>query len=285
LLRGEWACGLGSHRELDLLSDYKGHFKVAKPKELVFLSHITEEKALADIVKDHIERDFIGLVDVFVSSDDRSIPIGEKWLADIESALKTAAAMIILCSNESVKRPWINFEAGAAWVREILIAPVCHTGMRPGGLPIPLQLLQGIEASNVHEWERLYRTIAGRLGSHTPPGRFSDLVAQVVEFEHDYGFIRQVRQSILALLAVRPEMRKLFAPGSKTTRAGGELPSHVIDQMRAPLDSLQGRGLLKYSLGSIAIMAVPGKSGTYMKIQVEIDPSYQQIAERVMAGV
>ena len=40
----------------------------------IFLSHLTVESRLADLLKMHLTHDFLGLVDVFVSSDRTSIP-------------------------------------------------------------------------------------------------------------------------------------------------------------------------------------------------------------------
>ncbi len=100
-------------------------------KPIVFISHITEEETIVGILKKHIENDFLGLIDVFVSSDKASIKVGDKWLNRIDEALKTAAIELILCSEDSVKRPWIHFEAGACWVKGIPVIPICHTGMRP----------------------------------------------------------------------------------------------------------------------------------------------------------
>ena len=109
---------------------------MAKP--VVFISHITEEAKLAALIKDHIQKAFIGMIDVFVSSDGSSIEPGTKWLAGISTNLQVAQAMLVLCSQASVKRPWINFEAGAAWVKNINTVPVCHTDMPRNGLPVPL---------------------------------------------------------------------------------------------------------------------------------------------------
>ena len=39
------------------------------PKPKLFVSHVSEEAPLAGILKEHISRDFLGLLDVFVSSD------------------------------------------------------------------------------------------------------------------------------------------------------------------------------------------------------------------------
>ena len=79
-----------------------------------------------------------------MSSDTDSISAGEEWLQSVAKALRECAVVVILCSPESVKRPWINFEAGAAWMRDIPLVPVCHLGLLPRDLPIPLSLRQGI---------------------------------------------------------------------------------------------------------------------------------------------
>jgi TIR domain len=76
----------------------------------VFISHITEEKDLAALLKERIDEDFLGKVECFVSSDTESILAGENWLISVEEALRDASVEIVLCSPASVKRPWINFE-------------------------------------------------------------------------------------------------------------------------------------------------------------------------------
>lgn len=49
-------------------------------EKLIFLSHITEEKELAKIIKDAIEDEFSGFVEVFVSSDGNTIKAGQNFL-------------------------------------------------------------------------------------------------------------------------------------------------------------------------------------------------------------
>jgi len=86
------------------------------PKPVVFISHITQETKLATLIQEHIEETFIGQIEVFVSSDGKSIQPGTRWLNTISANLQAAEVMLVLCSTSSIKRPWINFEAGAAWV-------------------------------------------------------------------------------------------------------------------------------------------------------------------------
>lgn len=154
-------------------------------KSNVFISHISEEEKLAKILKDHILNDFIGLVDVFVSSE--SIPAGNKWLEAIDEALKAAKVEIVLCSEVSVKSPWINFEVTAGWVKRIPVIPVCHTGMRPDDLPIPLKMFQAIEAKDRDGLRKVYDLLARELGSITPNADFDKMVKEIGAFEHEYS--------------------------------------------------------------------------------------------------
>ncbi len=140
-----------------------------------FVSHVTEEADLAGRLKIALRRDFLGFLDVFVSSDAESIAAGEEWLRSIEKALQESAILIVLCSPASVGRPWINFEAGAAWMRGIPLVPVCYAGLTPGDLPVPLSLRQGLVLDRPDGVQRLYTRIADILGCAVPPRSFEDL--------------------------------------------------------------------------------------------------------------
>jgi hypothetical protein len=152
----------------------------------VFISHIAEEKDLAVILKSRITTDFLGRVECYVSSDTESVLAGENWLTSIGQALSDASVEMILCSSLSVKRPWINFEAGAGWIRGIPIVPVCHSGMTPRTLPMPLTVLQAITASEPNDLRGLYATIANAHKSLIPEAPFEDLAGQVRAFEAKY---------------------------------------------------------------------------------------------------
>ena len=78
----------------------------------VFISHISEEAALASVLKSWIESAFLGQVECFVSSNDMTS--GELWFSRLGEELTDAMVMLVLCSKNSVSMPWINFEAGQA---------------------------------------------------------------------------------------------------------------------------------------------------------------------------
>jgi hypothetical protein len=152
----------------------------------IFISHIVEEAALARLIDKFIDRDFLGKIEVFVSSDTESISAGENWLTSIDQALREASIELVLCSRSSVNRPWINFEAGAGWMRQILVIPVCHSGLVPRGLPMPLAVLQAISASDPDGLERMYAAIAKVHGSRAPSVDFKPLADEIARFEAGY---------------------------------------------------------------------------------------------------
>ena len=152
----------------------------------VFLSHLTVESRLADIVRKHIASDFLGLVDLFVSSDVTSIPVGTQWFDTLVAALQTSEMHLVLCSPESISRPWIHYEAGAAGVRGVPTVPLCHSGLQHEQLPVPLSEAQGIQLSDPEGIRALYSAIATKLTSHVPTADFEVYAREVREFERQY---------------------------------------------------------------------------------------------------
>jgi hypothetical protein len=160
---------------------------VARQKTVIFVSHISEEAELAAILKLRIEKDFLSIVSVFVSSHSDSLRPGAKWLEQLDLELGKAAVMLILASPASVTRPWVNFEAGAGWSKNVPIVPLCHSGMVPSQLPLPLSLLQALQASGPAKLNDLYEVIADATGCSTPILDAPELSAEIMQFESAYG--------------------------------------------------------------------------------------------------
>jgi hypothetical protein len=251
-----------------------------KPK--VFVSHIAEEAGLAGLFRDRIARDFLGMVEVFVSSDSRSISVGDKWLNEIDSALKNAKAELLLCSRRSVARPWINFEAGAGWVRGIPIVPICHTGMRPVDLPVPLNMLQGITANVAEDLNRLYQLLARELGSQVPDVDFRDFANAVRLFEDEYGTICHVREAVAGISEQLPSLAAIFVPAPVHRKASGDIPEHTLNQIRKHLDRLQQMKMIVYSLGgNKLVFGTGGVGGNVVELNIEVTDGFYAIADRV----
>jgi len=148
-------------------------------KPVVFISHISEERDLAIGLKDLIEHAFAEALEVFVASDRRSIPPGGKWLDSITSALRLCEVEIILASPASTKRPWLLFEAGAGWVRDITVISLCHAGMTPAELPAALYSLQALRADEV---AAIWMKLASLIGVTVPETDFAPFLAAVAAY-------------------------------------------------------------------------------------------------------
>ena len=108
---------------------------------------------------------------VFLTADSRQMKAGENWLDRIESELREAKVVIVLLSHRSLARPWINFEAGAAWINGALLIPACAGGLTAKDLPKPYADLQAVCLDNDQQLYQLVRTTADALkvGLPAPP--------------------------------------------------------------------------------------------------------------------
>lgn len=129
-------------------------------KTKVFLSHIHEEEDVAQYLKEQIETNFLGTINVFVAGDYRSIEPGADWFTKIVDGIKESKIVLILVSSESATRPFINFEAGGAWLASKRVIPLCHSGMVPESLPEPMRRLQAINLCLPEKVKILFQQLA-----------------------------------------------------------------------------------------------------------------------------
>lgn len=158
----------------------------------IFISHITEESNIAEKIKEWIEGSFLGQVQVFVSTNINDAPVGDIWFSKIEAAMSKSAACIVLCSANSVNRPWINFESGAAWIKRIPVIPVTYGGITKENLPIPLLFFQAENAKNPDFSKKLIESVSKHLKfSHPPRINYNEMQTEVEEviraIFHGYG--------------------------------------------------------------------------------------------------
>lgn len=155
---------------------------MSKPR--IFISHIKEEAELARELKGFIENRFLKALDVFASSHEESIKLGDDWMNTIKSSLNESRLIIVLCSPVSIVRPWINFEAGAGWLKEVPVIPLCHSGLTPGKLPVPINSFQGGLVSNSDDIMKLFHRIADLLNIEPPDFRDNYFYKATKEFEN-----------------------------------------------------------------------------------------------------
>jgi hypothetical protein len=216
-------------------------------KKLVFISHITEESDLARILSEEIRSSFLGLFDTFVSSDGESLPAGGRWLDSIDAALTNSAIQISLCSPMSIKRPWINFEASASWIRRIPVVPLCHSGLSKSGLPIPLVMLQGADLENADDLRMVFSELAKLLGAaKTPEIEYASLIAKCKAFIEMYTYFNKIREAMYRSCNAEQQFNEFFFSGdvqSIPVAIQGYLFVHLVPA----LDELKGFGLVSYS--------------------------------------
>jgi hypothetical protein len=122
-----------------------------------------------------------------VSSDGTGIAVGNKWLDTVVERLRNADMYVVLCSQNSVDRPWINIELGAALSREKPIIPVCHTDLSADKLfRRPLSDYEAFNASDPEGLKGLFRVFKEALGSWMPTSEFEKIAEDIRNFEKRY---------------------------------------------------------------------------------------------------
>lgn len=140
----------------------------------IFISRINEHKEISKKLKELLESHFGEKIQVFDADDPNCIPFSADWFTTIKEGIQSCNLMIILCSPLSVKRPWINFEAGAATILGKSIGPICFAGQTAGNLPSPLNYIrsQAVDLTDHEKFKQyfdgLLNGVAHELKTETP---------------------------------------------------------------------------------------------------------------------
>lgn len=156
----------------------------------IFMSFIHEEEEQVRQVRFFIHSVLGNNVGSFMSSDRSIIYAGEDWMEKIFSELENAKVLLSMLSPTSVTRPWINFEAGAAWRKDTKVIPVCFGGMTIAQLPKPYSSLQAVDISAHDGAYYLVDSIAHHLGLPSPEKPYfsknpSPLAMDDAQIEHN----------------------------------------------------------------------------------------------------
>lgn len=157
----------------------------------VFISFANEDRSVAEAVKRIIEHDLrLPAGDVFIITDRSQVIAGADWLRKIREALTSVEVVILMMSARAVTRPWVNFEAGAAWLADKHVIPVCYGNMMKGKLPAPYSTLQALNLP--WEEEYLVSSVAERLGVRYLPNSIKEAVRDPQTETEAHGIIRQL---------------------------------------------------------------------------------------------
>jgi hypothetical protein len=154
----------------------------------IFITHIHEDEIVARGLHRFLQAKLRGTsARVFLSSDPTQLRLGDDWLRKIQEALKSAKLVLAIFSEESVNRPWVNFEAGGAWfVEGKTLIPLCVGDIRPESLPKPYSNIQGAhleEESSLWYLVQAIWDVFSWPGTSPPP--FSQDDEDVAQFNRD----------------------------------------------------------------------------------------------------
>ena len=202
----------------------------------IFISHISEDKKLPISVKEILEESFVD-IDVFVSSDDEDITEKQRWFDSIEEALGKSKVMLIMCSDESVTRSWINFEAGAGWIKGIDVYPICYGDLKIENLPNPISSFPALSIHDEKFLKKLFKRISNSLNfDRSPPvhPKHSSTISNIREGENEFnlGLIDRV----VRLSELSDEMEEVF--GEYTS--GTEKITEKAQRFREEIESSRG---------------------------------------------
>ncbi len=128
-------------------------------KGMIFLSHVHEDAKLAKVVKDWLTEKFAGSIDVFVSSDPKSLRGGDDWWDKLREKLRNADFILILLTQRSANKRWVYFECGGGYFLEKTVIPICLGHITKANLPLPISQLQAYELEDSEDAKALFEQI------------------------------------------------------------------------------------------------------------------------------
>lgn len=127
-----------------------------KPAYQVFVSHATADKWIATT--------FCEKIDATGASsfrDDRDINGGDSIPESIRTEIQVSRELVVLLTPDSIERPWVLLEVGAAWGRRknYRIVPVlCHVSFDA----IP-DIIEGKKAFHINEFDKYLAELKRRV--------------------------------------------------------------------------------------------------------------------------
>jgi len=137
-------------------------------KPVVFFSHSSRDEHVLRRLKDLILAKTGATIEVFLSSDGQSIPLGRNWVYRIEAALTETAVMFVFISPNSLGSHWLYFEAGYTYARKIRVVPIGALGLDLSSIGPPLGLLQGFNIRNADGLNNILAVINEEFGFSHP---------------------------------------------------------------------------------------------------------------------
>lgn len=138
----------------EYLSQVKNMFP-EQEKPIVFISYAKDELALADFIKKVLARISGDKINIFVATRDIR-PGADPLKVMMEEKLKSAEAIIPICSRLAKESSWVWWESASVWARSYKVYPLC-TNISLGEFGSPLNLVT--QGRNYFDQKELTETI------------------------------------------------------------------------------------------------------------------------------
>ncbi|MES2355157.1 MAG: TIR domain-containing protein [Pseudomonadota bacterium] len=225
-------------------------------RPVIFVSHAAVDAEIASLFKQDVERSFLGLCELFVSSNLDSLQGGKEWMQVIKDHLSEAVIFIGLLSPVSLNRPWIYTEFGAGWIRGIPTISVCHSGLHKAQLPVPLSHFQALDLLDEMHLEHLYGQISAAIQCQKPTKDYAADVERYRKVTEIECKEREIRQWLSQLQQWNPEFSRVFQ-------------GHQVDLLiPAEVDYAFRQFIQKFTLGNMIVIEPQGMAmGTRVGLQ------------------
>ncbi len=124
----------------------------------IFISHATANSHIARSLAEALEKARED-VTTFVASRSGDIRADEDWLKGIERALQEADAYIVILTPESILRPWVNFESGAAWFFHGQLIFVRIQALSTDEIPLPIASRQVYALDDEQQLHAIFKAL------------------------------------------------------------------------------------------------------------------------------
>lgn len=176
----------------------------------VFISYVHEDKDVAEGLQRMLS-DVLQLeTEVFLSADETQVLAGHVWLDRIRAGLESCEVLLLLLSERSINRAWVNFEAGAVWLAGKAVIPICIGRMHIEFLPQPYAGIQAVRLpSDAHY---LLTSIHSHLslGTPLPPTRWEQRDERRRLYERDGRKMTEDEAYRLDLLDPYAQLERVF---------------------------------------------------------------------------
>lgn len=179
-------------------------------RPIIFVSHAAVDCEIAGIFKKDIERNFLGMCQLFVSSDLGSIQGGVEWIQDIKTNLTNAVISIGLYSPVALTRPWIYAEFGAGWIRNIPTITLCHSGLKKNDLPVPLSHFQALDLIDELHLKHLYEQISKAINCQLPSIDYANEALKYKNLTEKNRIERSIIDWVANISVWNPEFEGIF---------------------------------------------------------------------------